>query len=56
MKKREKEIWFDIQYSNGITCRLFLRMKLDIFNNFWMCLVFPQTFGEVTVIYPIYDH
>ena len=52
VKKREKKIWFDIWGLNGITCRLFLRSKLVIFNNFWTCLVFPQISGEVFGIYP----
>ena len=52
MKKREKTIWFDIWCSNSVTCRLFLKSKLVIFNNFWRCLVFLQTSGEVSRIYP----
>ena len=56
MKKREKKICFDIWCSNGFTCSLFLRSKLVIFNNFWTCLVFPQTSGEVSGIYlKVYD-
>ena len=46
VKRREKKICFDIWCSNDVTCRLFLRSKLVILNNFWTCLVFPQTSGR----------
>ena len=52
-KNMEKKIIWR-EWTNGSIHRLFLRGKLVIFNNFWTCLIFPQTSGEVSRIYPFF--